>query len=84
MRWNLEEAGYGENTNLWANLWSDEQKSHIRLCTRVRLQFKSKPNNYTESCMINVADRWREGNVWYPGRSVWNALKGVAAIERLR
>ena len=36
---------------------------------RVRLQSKSKPNNYTESCMINVADVWREGNVWYQGRS---------------
>jgi len=23
---------------------------------RVRLQYKSKPNNYTESCMVNVAD----------------------------
>ena len=25
---NLKEAGYGEHTNPWANLWSDEQKSH--------------------------------------------------------
>ena len=61
----------------WANLWSDEQKSHIRLCMRVRLQLKSKPNNYTESCMINEADRWRGRNVWYLGRSVRYALKGV-------
>jgi hypothetical protein len=37
---------------------------------RIRLQDKSKSNNYTESCMINEADGWREGNVWYPGRSV--------------
>ena len=49
---------------------------------RVRLHFKSKPNNYTESCMINVADGWREGNVWYPGRSVRYALKGVNNTER--
>jgi hypothetical protein len=28
VRWNLKEAGYGEHTNPWANLWSDEQKSH--------------------------------------------------------
>ena len=27
-RWNLKEAGYLEHTNQWANLWSDEQKSH--------------------------------------------------------
>ena len=44
---------------------------------RVRLHFKPKPDNYTDSCMINVADGWREGNVWYLGRSVWHALKGV-------
>ncbi len=34
---------------------------------------KPKPNNYTESRGINVADGWRERNVWYPGRSVRNA-----------
>ncbi len=54
----------------------------MRLCTGVRLLNKSKPNSYTEPCMINVADGWREGNVWYPGRSAWNALKGVTAVER--
>ena len=52
-------------------------RNHIRLCMRVRLHSKSKPNNYTESCMVNVADGWRERNVWYPGRSVRNALKEV-------
>ncbi len=53
MRWNLKEAGCGEPTNPRANLWSDEQKSHIRSRMRVRLQLKPKPNNYTESCKIN-------------------------------
>ena len=48
---------------------------------RVRLHNKLKPNNYTESCMVNVADGWRERNVWYPGRSVWNALKGVTTVQ---
>ena len=81
MRWNLKEAGCGEHTNPWANLWSDEQKPHMRLCMRVRLHNKSKPDNYTESCVINVADRWREGNVWYLGRSVWYAPKGVTTAE---
>ena len=42
----------------------------MRSCMRVSLQDKLKPNNYTESCMIDVADIWREGNVWYLGRSV--------------
>ena len=48
---------------------------------RVRLPHKPKPDNYTESCMINVADGWREGNVWYPGRSVRYALKGVTTAR---
>ena len=82
VRWNLKEAGYGEHTNPWANLWSDEQKPHKRLCMRIRLHSKSKSNNYTESCMVNVADRWRERNVWYPGRSVRYAPKRTTIIER--
>ena len=51
---------------------------------RVRLQHKPKPNNYTESYGINVADGWRERNVWYPGRSAWNASKEVTAAGRQR
>ena len=31
---------------------------------RVRLLYKPKPDNYTESCMVNVTDGWRERNVW--------------------
>ena len=49
---------------------------------RVRLQHKPKPNSYTESCAIDVAGRWRERNVWYPGRSVGNALKEATIIAR--
>ncbi|OUO80842.1 arginase [Blautia sp. An249] len=41
-----------------------------------------KPDNYTESCAVNAADRWRERNVWYPGMSVRYALKRVTVIER--
>ena len=48
---------------------------------RVRLQAKSKPNNYTESCVINEADGWRGRNVWYPGRSVRYAPKGVTTVQ---
>ncbi len=48
---------------------------------RVRLHVKLKPNNYTESCGINVADGWRERNVWYPGRSVRYALKEVTTAK---
>ena len=35
-----------------------------------------------DRCMVNVADRWRERNVWYPGRSVRNVLKGITIIVR--
>ena len=48
---------------------------------RVRLLTKLKPNNYTESCGINVADGWRERNVWYPGRSVRYASKKVTTAQ---
>ena len=48
---------------------------------RVRLQDKLKPDNYTESCMVDVAEGWGERNVWYPGRSAWNALKGVTTVQ---
>lgn len=56
-------------------------RNHIRPCVRVRLLNKSKPNNHTESRMVNVADRWRERDVWYPGRSVRNVLKGITIIK---
>ena len=49
---------------------------------RIRLLYKSKSNNYTESCMVDAADRWRERNVWYPGRSVRYVLKRATITER--
>ena len=82
VRWNLKEAGCGEPTNPRANLRPDEQKPHIRLRMRVRLQCKPKPDNYTESCMVNAAGRWRERNVWYPGMSVRPVPKGITTAER--
>ena len=48
---------------------------------RVRLHDKPKPNNCTESRGINVADGWRERNVWYPGRTVRNALREVTTAQ---
>lgn len=81
VRWNRKEAGCGEHTNPRANRWSDEQKSYKRLGARVRLHAKPKPNNYTELRTVNTADGWRERNVWYPGRSVRYALKGVTIAK---
>ena len=51
---------------------------------RVRLLYKLKPNSYTESCMVNVADGWRERNVWYPRRPVRYALKEATASVKMR
>ncbi len=48
---------------------------------RVRLLNKPKPDNYTESCMVDVAGGWRERNVWYPGRSAWNAFNGATIVQ---
>ena len=48
---------------------------------RVRLRHKLKPYSYTESCIVYVADGWRERNVWYLGRSVRYALKEVTIAE---
>jgi hypothetical protein len=80
-RWNLKEAGFGEPTNPRANLRPDVQKSHIRYSLRVRLLNKPKPDNYTESAGINETGRWRERNVWYPGRPVRYAPKGITTAK---
>lgn len=47
----------------------------------IRLPFKSKSDNYTELFAIDVTGRWRERNVWYPGRSVWYVLKGTNIVQ---
>ena len=57
-------------------------RNHIRLQLRIRLRFKLKSNNYSEITVVDVADRWRERNVWYPGRSVRYVLKGITIIVR--
>lgn len=44
-------------------------RNHIRLQLRIRLHDKLKSNNYSELAVVNVADGWRERNVWYQGRS---------------
>lgn len=53
----------------WRQISGLTNRNHIRLSLRIRLQYKSKSNNYSELTVVNVADIWRERNVWYPGRS---------------
>ena len=36
---------------------------------RIRPPNRSKSNSYTESLVVDATGRWRERNVWYPGRS---------------
>ena len=61
VRWNLKEVGWQISDLTYRN--------HIRLQLRIRLQLKLKSNNYSELTVVNVADRWRERDVWYQGRS---------------
>lgn len=49
---------------------------------RVSLPIKMKPNNYTESYMVNVADRWSERMCEYPRRPAWKASKEVSDVVR--
>jgi len=67
-----------------ANLWTDEQKSHMRLFAGVRLLSKSKPDNYTELRRVDAAVAWSERNVWYSGRSLRYASKGVSTVQGKR
>ena len=61
VRWNLKEVGW--------QISGLTNRNHIRLQLRIRLRNKSKSNNYSELAVVNVADGWRERNVWYLGRS---------------
>jgi len=49
---------------------------------RVSLPHKMKPNNYTESYMVNVADRWSERMCEYPRRSAWEASREASNVVR--
>ena len=47
----------------------------------VRLPCKLKPDNYTEPRRVDAAVAWSERNVWYSGRSLRYALKGVSIVQ---
>jgi hypothetical protein len=61
--------GDGESEGRWRQISGLTNRNLIRLQVRVRLLYKSKPNNYTESLAVNKADIWRERACEYPGRS---------------
>ena len=58
-----------ESEGRWRQISGLTNRNHIRLQLRIRLHNKSKSNNYSELTVVNVADIWRERNVWYQGRS---------------
>ena len=58
-----------ESEGRWRQISGLTNRNHIRLQLRIRLQNKLKSNNYSELTVVNVADIWRESDVWYPGRS---------------
>lgn len=58
-----------ESEGRWRQISGLTYRNHIRLQLRIRLHNKPKSNNYSESTVVNVADIWRERNVWYQGRS---------------
>ena len=62
-------VGDYESEGRWRQISGLTNRNHIRLQLRIRLQIKLKSNNYSELTVVNVADGWRERNVWYLGRS---------------
>ena len=60
---------WGESEGRWRQISGLTNRNHIRLQLRIRLHDKLKSNNYSELTVVNVADIWRERNVWYQGRS---------------
>ena len=61
VRWNLKEVRW--------QISGLTNRNHMRLWLRIRLPNKSKSNSYSELIMVDVADIWRESDVWYQGRS---------------
>ena len=62
-------VGDRESEGRWRQISGLTNRNHIRPQLRIRLQTKLKSNNYSELTGVNVADIWRERNVWYLGRS---------------
>ena len=58
-----------ESEGRWRQISGLTNRNHIRLQLRIRLPTKPKSNNYSELTVVNVADIWRESDVWYQGRS---------------
>ena len=58
-----------ESEESWRQSSGLTNRNHIRLQLGIRLPYKLKSNNYSELIVVNVADIWRESDVWYQGRS---------------
>lgn len=60
VRWNQKEVGW--------QISGLTNRNHMRLQLRIRLLYKPKSNSYSELTVVDVADRWRESDMWYQGR----------------
>ena len=60
--------GNCQSEGRWRRTSGLTNRNRIRLVVGVRLQHKSKPDNYTELLSVNAADIWRERACEYPGR----------------
>ena len=71
---NLKEAGCEEHTNSQANLWSDGQKSHTRLCESVKVIQQA----ITQQLVPIYEPLFADGSFGYrPGRSAKDAILRV-------
>ena len=58
-----------ESEESWRQSSGLTNRNHIRLQLGIRLQYKSKSNNYPGLIVVNVADGWSERLRSYLGRS---------------
>ena len=58
-----------ESEGRWRQNSGLTNRNHMRLRLRIRLRNKPKSNNYSELTVVDVADRWRESDMWYQRRS---------------
>ena len=58
-----------ESEGRWRQISGLTNRNRVRLQLTIRLHNEPKSNNYSELTVVNVADIWRESDVWYQGRS---------------
>ena len=70
-----------ESEGRWWQISGLTNRNHIRLQLRIRLQNKLMSNYYSELTIVNVADTWRESDVWYQGGLVSDWKQSVKIVS---